>query len=220
MTTIKKSTIAFLEALKRNNNREWFQANRSLYLDARENYESVVGEILQEITGFEPILKGLEVKSCTFRINRDTRFSHDKSPYKTNFGAFIVRGGKKNSDRFPGYYIHVEPGEGMVAGGAYMPPAPWLAYIREKIADEPGNIRKIINNEKFLKYFGSIDGDRLVKAPKGYPADHPEIDLLRYKSFHVVHYVPDKIIVSDNFVEYAVEVFKAMKPFNDFLSEH
>ena len=219
MTAIKKSTISFLEMLKINNNREWFHANKSMYQDARENYESVVGDILEELTGFEPILKGLEVKNCVFRINRDTRFSHDKSPYKTNFGAFIVRGGKKNSDRFPGYYIHVEPGAGMLAGGSYQPPSPWLAAIREKIDEEPESIRKITSDREFIKYFGSIQGEKLVKAPKGYPADHPDIELLKHKSFHVVHMVSDKMILSENFTDYTVEVFRAMKPFNDFLSD-
>ena len=219
MTAIKKSTISFLEMLKINNNREWFHANKSMYQDARENYESVVGDILEELTGFEPILKGLEVKNCVFRINRDTRFSHDKSPYKTNFGAFIVRGGKKNSDRFPGYYIHVEPGAGMLAGGSYQPPSPWLAAIREKIDEEPESIRKITSDREFIKYFGSIQGEKLVKAPKGYPADHPDIELLKHKSFHVVHMVSDKMILSENFTDYTVEVFSAMKPFNDFLSD-
>ena len=82
-------------------------------------------------------MKGLEVKSCVYRFNRDIRFSNDKSPYKTHFGAFMVRGGKKNGDKLAGYYFHIEPGKSIIAGGAYMPPAPWLSAIREKIDDEP-----------------------------------------------------------------------------------
>jgi uncharacterized protein (TIGR02453 family) len=86
---------------------------------------------------FDPIIKGLEAKSCIFRINRDIRFTNDKSPYKSNFGAFIVRGGKKNGDKFAGYYFHIEPEKSIIAGGAYMPPAPWLSAIREKIDEKP-----------------------------------------------------------------------------------
>ncbi len=220
MTAIKKSTLSFLDSLAQNNEREWFHNNKASYHEAKENYEAIVTEIIAIITDFDPILKGLEVKNCMFRINRDTRFSHDKSPYKTNFGAFIVRGGKKNSDRFPGYYIHIEAGEAMIAGGAYMPPAPWLAAIREKIDEEPERFHEIINAGKFIRYFGSIQGDKLKKAPKGYPVDHPDIELLKYKSFHVMHSVPDKMLLDEQFVDYAGEVCRAMKPFNDFLAEY
>lgn len=220
MTSIRKSTLSFLDSLAINNSREWFHANKASYLEAKENYETVVGEVLRIITGFDPIIKGLEVKNCVFRINRDTRFSHDKSPYKTNFGAFIVRGGKKNSDRFPGYYLHVEPGKGMIAGGAYMPPAPWLAAIREKIDGEPEKIHEIIEAEEFVRYFGSIQGDKLIKAPKGYQIDHPEIELLKHKSFHVMHSVPDSMLLHEGFAEYTGTVCRAMKSFNDFLADY
>jgi uncharacterized protein (TIGR02453 family) len=130
METIKKSSLDFMTALSRNNNRDWFIMNKPAYLDAKENFESIIQEIISRITQFDPILKGLEVKNCVYRINRDIRFSNDKTPYKTHFGAFIVRGGKKNADKFAGYYIHVEPGKSIIAGGAYMPPAPWLSTIR------------------------------------------------------------------------------------------
>ena len=98
METIKKSTLDFLTAIKRNNNRDWFIANRPLYSDAKDNFESLVQEIINKIILFDPIMKGLEAKSCVYRINRDIRFSNDKSPYKSHFGAFIVRGGKKNGE--------------------------------------------------------------------------------------------------------------------------
>ena len=143
MVQINKTTLEFLNGLKYNNNREWFLKNQAAYKDAKNNYESFVQEIINRIIIFEPIIKGLEVKNCIFRINRDIRFSHDKSPYKSNFGAFIVRGGKKNGDKFAGYYFHLEPGSSMIAGGAYVPPSPWLNAIRENISDEtreiPGN---------------------------------------------------------------------------------
>ena len=101
-------------------------------------------------------MKGLEVKSCVYRFNRDIRFSNDKSPYKSHFGAFIVRGGKKNGDKFAGYYFHIEPGKSIMAGGAYMPPAPWLSAIREKIDEEPEELVKILKAKDFIKYFGQL----------------------------------------------------------------
>jgi len=220
MTTIKKSTLDFLETLKVNNNRDWFTNNRSAYLDAKDNFESLVQETINKIIEFEPIMKGLEVKSCVYRINRDIRFSNDKSPYKAHFGAFIVRGGKKNGDKFAGYYLHIEPGKNMIAGGSYMPPTSWLSAIREKIDEKPEKLIKIINGADFIKYFGKIDGEKLKKAPKGYPADHPNIDLLKYKSYLVVNETSDKLVLSSKYSSHVVEVCRAMKPFNDFLNEY
>jgi uncharacterized protein (TIGR02453 family) len=221
MEPIKKSTLDFLTAIKCNNNRDWFMANRSLYLEAKNNYESFVQEIINKVIEFDPILKGLEVKSCVYRLNRDIRFSNDKSPYKSHLGAFIVRGGKKNGDKFAGYYFHVEPGgKSLIAGGAYMPPAPWLSAIREKISESPDEIVKIINSKKFKKYFGKIEGEKLKKMPKGYPADHPQIELLKYKSYLIMNEVSDKMVLSDEYFDYVIDVFKAMKPFNDYLNEY
>jgi uncharacterized protein (TIGR02453 family) len=220
MTTIKKSTLDFLDSLKDNNNRDWFIKNKPAYIDAKENFESFVQDIINNIVDFEPILKGLEVKSCVYRINRDIRFSNDKSPYKSHLGAFIVRGGKKNGDKFAGYYVHIEPEKSIIAGGAYMPPSPWLSAIREKIDEEPDEFVKIINSKDFVKYFGEIEGEKLKKAPKGYPSDHPNIELLKYKSYLIVNEVNDEFVLSQNYFDHVLKVLKAMKPFNDFLNEY
>jgi uncharacterized protein (TIGR02453 family) len=220
MQQIKKSTIDFLLNLKKNNDKNWFNLNRLSYTDAKTNFDSFVQAVIDETAVFDPILKGLEAKSCTFRINRDIRFSNDKSPYKTNFGAFIVRGGKKNADKFAGYYIHIEPDSSMIAGGAYLPPAPWLSAIREKIDDNPEKLLKIINNREFVKYFGKIDGDKLKTAPKGYPPDHPYIDLLKYKSYLAVNEISDSVVLGKDYFDHVIKVISAMKPLNDFLSDY
>jgi uncharacterized protein (TIGR02453 family) len=220
METIKKSTLDYLKAIGKNNNRDWFIENKTLYNEARGNFESFVQELINEITVFEPIMKGLEVKSCVYRFNRDVRFSNDKSPYKNHFGAFMVRGGKKNGDKLAGYYFHIEPGKSIIAGGAYMPPAQWLSAIREKIDDDSAEIWEIIKNKEFKKYFGKIDGEKLKKAPKGYPTDHPDIELLKYKSYLVFNEVKDDFVVSNDLFNHTIEVFKAMKPLNDFLNEY
>lgn len=220
METIKKSTLDYLKAIGKNNNRDWFLKNKELYNEARGNFESFVQNLLNEITVFEPIMKGLEVKSCVYRFNRDIRFSNDKSPYKTHFGAFMVRGGKKNGDKLAGYYFHIEPGKSIIAGGAYMPPAQWLSAIREKIDDDSAEIREIIKNKEFIKYFGKIDGEKLKKAPKGYPTDHPDIELLKFKSYLVFNEVKDDFVLSNDLFNHTIKVFKAMKPFNDFLNEY
>jgi uncharacterized protein (TIGR02453 family) len=220
METIKKSTLDFLTAIKCNNNREWFIGNRPMYLEAKDNFETFVQNIINEIILFEPIMKGLEAKSCVFRINRDIRFSNDKSPYKSHFGAFIVQGGKQNGDKFAGYYFHIEPGKSIMAGGAYTPPSPWLSAIREKISENPDEFIKIINTKDFIKYFGTIDGEKLKTAPKGYPKDHPQLELLKFKSYLVVNEASDKMVLSNEFFNHVIKVFKAMKPLNDFLNEY
>jgi uncharacterized protein (TIGR02453 family) len=220
MIQINNSTLEFLKGLKYNNNREWFLKNQSAYKDAKNNFESFVQEVINGITLFDPILKGLEVKNCVYRINRDIRFSNDKTLYKSHLGAFIVRGGKKNGDKFGGYYFHIEPGNSMIAGGAYMPPSPWLNAIRENISEEPEQFRKIISEKSFIKYFGQIEGEKLKSAPKGYKADHPMIDYLKFKSYLVTNEVPDDAVLQPGYINHVVSVFKAMKPFNEFLSNY
>jgi uncharacterized protein (TIGR02453 family) len=165
-------------------------------------------------------MKGLEVKSCVYRFNRDIRFSNDKSLYKTHFGAFIVRGGKKNGDKYGGYYFHIEPSESIIAGGAYMPPTPWLSAIREKIDEEPDVFNKIINNKDFIRFFGQLSGEKLKKAPKGYPSDHPNLELLKLKSYLVVNEVTDEFVLSEKYFDHVINVMKAMKPLNDFLNDY
>jgi uncharacterized protein (TIGR02453 family) len=220
METIKKSTLDFLNSIKSNNNRDWFIANRPLYVESKNNFESFVQEIINKTIVFEPIMKGLEAKSCVFRINRDIRFSNDKSPYKSHFGAFIVQGGKKNGDKFAGYYFHIEPGNSIIAGGAYTPPTPWLTGIREKISEKPDEFIEIINAKDFIKYFGKIEGEKLKTAPKGFLSDHPHIELLKLKSYLVINEVSDKIVVGNDFSDHVLKVFKAMKPLNDYLNNY
>jgi uncharacterized protein (TIGR02453 family) len=221
MEQIKQSTLEFLSDLKNHNEREWFIKNRKRYDDAKSNFESFVQAVIDQMSVYDPILKGLEAKSCTYRINRDIRFSNDKTIYKTHLGAFIVKGGKKNGDRFAGYYFHVEPGgNSMIAGGAYVPPMPWLSAIREKIAEQGQEFLKIIENREFVKYFGKLEGDSLKSAPKGYSRDHPYIEFLRLKSYLVTKMISDKEIVSNGCFDIVIRAAVAMKPLNDFLNDY
>jgi uncharacterized protein (TIGR02453 family) len=220
MEAIKKTTLDYLTQIGHNNNRDWFINNKPAYIDARTNFESFGQALIDQIVEFEPIMKGLEIKSCVYRFNRDIRFSNDKSPYKTHFGAFIVRGGKKNGDKLAGYYFHIEPGKSIIAGGSYMPPAQWLNAIREKISNEPERFNKIVKNKEFIKYFGELTGEKLKKAPKGYLSDHPQLELLKLKSYLVVNEVKDKTVLNDGFFDHVISVFKTMKPLNDILNEY
>ena len=221
MPQIEQSTLDFLSDLKYHNEREWFLKNRKRYDDARNNFESFVQAVIDRIADFDPILNGLEVKSCTYRINRDIRFSNDKTIYKTHLGAFIVRGGKKNGDRYAGYYFHVEPGNNsMIAGGAYIPPMPWLTAIREKIDEQGDTLVKIINNKDFRDFFGEIEGEKLKSAPKGYCRDNKYIEYLKLKSFLISKIISDKDITGRECFDNIIKASRAMKPLNDFLSDY
>lgn len=221
MVRIEKSTLEFLSDLKLNNSREWFERNRERYTRAKSNYETFIQALIDSISVFDPILKGLEAKNCIYRINRDIRFSPDKTLYKSHFGAFIVKGGRKNGDRFAGYYVHVEPGNNsMIAGGSYMPPMAWLTAIREKIDEEGKRFLKIIKDKEFRSVFGGLEGEKLKTAPKGFPKDHPDIELLKMKSYLAARTILDKEILSEKSFELILNASKVLKPLNDFLNEY
>lgn len=214
---IQKSTLDFLRNLKKNNNRDWFEKNRTKYEAAKDDIEKNTAGILDGIRSFDKrIPSDLEAKKCMFRIYRDVRFSKDKRPYKNNIGAHIQPGGKKAHGC--GYYMHIESGRAFLAGGIWQPETPELAKIRQEIDYNFDEFKKIINNKSFRKYFGGMDDeDKLATAPKGYPKEHPAIEFLKLKSFVVATELSDKEITSKNFRKKAKEIFKAMLPLNLFL---
>ncbi len=213
---IAPSTLRFLSALKKNNNKDWFDKHKDEYLSAKENMELAVNEVIRAISVFDKSLSGLKGKDCVFRIYKDVRFSKDKTPYKTNMGASINANGKKAVE--PGYYIHIEPGNSFIAGGMWMPPGEELKKIRQEIDYNPKPLKKTLSNPAFKKYFGGLAEEyKLKTSPKGYAKDHPEIELLRYNSFIVWSKIPDKIITSKSFVKEIAKGAKIMKPFLDYL---
>ena len=221
MIQIQQSTLDFLNDLRDHNDKDWFQKNKKRYDDARLNFEGFVQALIDKISEFEPLLKGLEAKTCTYRIYRDIRFSNDKTIYKTHLGAFIVKGGKNNGDKFAGYYFHVEPGNNsLIAGGAYMPPMVWLTAIRENIAEKGDHLVKILTDRTFADYFGEIEGEKLKSSPKGFPKDHKHIELLRMKSLLAARTITDKEVVSDKCFDLVIRGSRIMKPLNDFLNDY
>jgi uncharacterized protein (TIGR02453 family) len=208
--------LDFLSDLSKNNNRDWFTQNRKKYEFARKVAENFVEQIIVEIRKFDDQIPELKTKDCFFRINRDVRFSNDKSPYKTNFGAFITKGNRKGP--YSGYYIHFESGSCFLAGGIYMPEPETLKALRDEIYFNYTNFNKIISNKEFIRLFDKIEGDSLVKVPKQYPADHPGAEYLKLKSFSVVHSVNEKQVCNDSYLQYATGVFKTMLPMNHFLN--
>lgn len=215
---LTKKTLAYLSDLKKNNDRSWFLEHKDAYLSAKEEFEGLVGELIERISAFDPTVKGLDARKCVFRIFRDARFSKDKSPYKTNFGAHISAKDKKFPER-AGYYLHVEPGNCFLGGGCYMPSAPWLKAIRAAIAEDGNFFRRLIAAPAFKKQFGTMEGETLKTAPQGYPADHPHIDLLRHKNFLAMRKLKDAELLAPGFAKEAAAAFKALVPFERFLND-
>ena len=211
-----ENVITFLTDLAANNQREWMQENKKRYEVAKLEFKEIVSFLLEGIGTFDETVQGLEPKDCIFRINRDIRFSKDKSPYKTNFGAAMMEGGKKTGN--PTYYLHVQPGKSFVAGGVYMPDAENLKKIRQEIDYNSEELRNIVKEDRFRKLFGQMTGESLKTAPKGYPKDHPNIDLLRMKSFLVTKDLSDKDVLAKNFIARITEMYQVMYPFNQYFS--
>ena len=209
--------LDFLKDLSENNNREWFQSNKKRYEESKEKFLFLTDVMINEIRKFDPEVPALSPKDCMFRIFRDVRFSHDKRPYKTNFGSFIAKGGRKSMHA--GYYFHIEPGESFLGGGIYMPPAEPLKLIREYISEHGDEFLTIIKNPEFKKTFPEMYDDQLKTAPKGFPKDHDYIDLLRYKSFIFSRKLSRQDILGNNYIELMVNSFRILHPVNQFLNE-
>lgn len=210
--------LIFLKALAKNNNREWFEKNKGKYLDAKQEFEFFVSSLLDDLITFDKGLAGLDPRKLPFRIYRDVRFSKDKKPYKVNMGAGFSPGGKMMQE--PGYYIHIQPGgQSFLAGGFYQPDPSRLAKIRQEIDYNFKALNKVMRNPKFTSWFKEFDDfDKLKTAPKGYPKDHPHLDLLKHKSFIVSHYFPDAEVTDKRFIKRVAEGCSTLKPLNDFLN--
>lgn len=220
MSTISKNTFQFLNELKQNNNREWFLDHKPRFEDAKKEFEIFIDSLIGEISKFDGSIGHHRAKDCIFRIYRDVRFSKDKSPYKTHLGAHITSAAKRSEIHSrAGYYIHIGPGESMLAGGAYLPQGDWLKAIRQEISYNSDQLKSILNEEKFKKYFGTMEGEKLKRPPKGYDAEHPEIELLKYKSFLASNKCTDKKVTSKDFLTYCTDVFSKIYPFDQFLNQ-
>lgn len=208
-------SLEFLKALQQNNNREWFHANRPQYDDSRKEFEDFCQKLLHKLTEIQQDLQNTRVKDCLLRINRDIRFSNDKSPYKRYFGAGICPGGK-NSGKVD-FYLQIQPhGESFIGGGMWEPTSSQLADFRQEIDYNPNALKSIIYSEKFKNYFNQIWGEKLKKMPKGYSEDHPDIELLKYKQMFFYRKFSDKEVQSENFISLVFEGCQILKPYLDY----
>jgi uncharacterized protein (TIGR02453 family) len=213
-----KNTISFLKKISKNNNTPWMHAHKDEYNVAKAEFAFLVQELIVRISSWDTRLPHLEVKDCVFRFNRDTRFSDNKNPYKENFGAYFAYGGKKGG--LPGYYLHVSPKEIFVAAGIWMPEADKLLSIRRHILDQGDELEKILKDKKLKKDFLGLSTEHMLKRPpKGFPADHKNIELLKFKSFTISSPLSLEQVLSPGFAKVIDQRFKVLKTFNQFLLE-
>jgi uncharacterized protein (TIGR02453 family) len=215
---IAKEALQFLDDLIANNNTEWMHANKKRYESYKKEYHNFIASLLAEMKPLDPSLEPLEVKNCTFRINRDIRFSKDKSPYKTNMGVWMSQ--NKNRKNAPGYYIHYEKGNCFIAGGVWCPEVGELKLIRKEIEFFYDDLEEIVGNKNFQKEFGALsreDANVLKKAPKDFDPNHPAIEFLKLKSFTASHKISDKEFTDADFSKKIAQKLITLKPLNDFL---
>lgn len=206
----------FLKDLSANNNREWFNEHREEYETARNEFDKLLEAVIGRLSLFDETIRGIRPKDCTYRIYRDTRFSADKTPYKNHFGGYINAKGKK-SDHC-GYYIHLQPGGCMLAGGSYCLPPNVLKAVRQSIYDNVEEYISIVEDPEFKTYFPVVGDDFLKTAPKGFPKDFPYIDYLKCKQYICAHGVPDDFFTRPGALDEIEKVFRQFKRFADFIN--
>ena len=207
---ITKETLKFLNDISENNNRDWFADHKESYLAAKANVDGFGQAVFSELSESD-VLEKLQL----YRIYRDVRFSKDKSPYHKGFDGRLARATKY---RRGGYYFHIEPGNNHVLGGFWRPNKEDLLRIRQEILVDADPFRKILADASFVQFFGTLQGEQLKTAPKGFPKDHPDVDLLQYKQFYVQKNFTDDEATSPDFVSKVVAAFQAMRPFFDYMS--
>ena len=213
---IPKSTLVFLNNLSKNNNKAWFDEHRTEYTQAKQNFEELIEKLIHKISAFEDL--GILIpKDCLFRINRDVRFSNNKSPYKNNFGAAIAKGGKKNL--FGSYYLHIQPGQSFIGGGLYHPDTKTLNKFRDYILDNPKKFLPIIDQSDFQKYFGPLQGESLINTPRGYSKELPLQQYLKLKSLTAIHHLTDQTLTSKNLESEIIKGCRLLSPYLSLISK-
>ena len=212
-----RTVLTFIEELTENNNRDWFNANKARYQESLEIFRSFAGELLAGISLFDPSVGNLEPKDTIFRIYKDVRFSKDKLPYKTHFGCWMAKGGRKSTDA--GYYFHLEPGKSFMAAGVWMPPKEQLSLIRQEIIYKPSDFFKVINDPVISKgYERGGKEDMLKKGPAGFPKDFEFMEEIKYKHYIFSKNYADKDLLAKGSAGAVARDCTGLYPFVSYLN--
>ena len=212
-----KPLFTFLSGLSKHNDRAWFQERKPTYDQLRKQFEEDAEHWFRELQKLDPVLAGPQGRKSIFRIYRDVRFSNNKDPYKLHFSAYFTASGKDIET--PGYYVQLGPnGSTLIGGGLYQPDKEQLAAIRQEIDYNADELKALLAAPDFQRYFGGLGGERLKKSPAAYDASHPEIELLKHKSFIASHPMADAdVLAHPDFRAHVLDVFRAMVPFSQWL---
>ncbi len=216
-TPISPDTINFLAELKENNYREWFQENKDRHTSSIDNFKQLLLKLIAGINEFDKNFGFVEPTDCIFRIYRDVRFSPNKQPYKTNLGAYIAPGGRKST--LAGYYIHIEPNASFLSGGIYMAPNEIMKTIREELFDNQDEFLEITQTEPFKKMFAWDTSEVLKRTPRGFQANSKVDEYLRMKHLAPIHPVNNDILLSNNILEYSLNVYRELYPLINFINK-
>ncbi|MFT3826487.1 MAG: DUF2461 domain-containing protein [Chitinophagaceae bacterium] len=217
---LQQTTLKFLKGLNKNNNKPWFDEHRKDYEEARKDFITFIQHIIDQHGKLDSSIRELHAKDCLFRINRDIRFSKDKSPYKTNFGASIDKGGKKSI--YAGYYLHIEPGgQSFAGGGLWMPMPAEMKKVRQEIDYCFDEFSKIIKAKKFTSIYSELyrgEDMSLVKVPQGFEKDNPAADYIKLKSWLATTSLSDEELTSKNLSKKVLAAFEALQPLLTFIN--
>ncbi|EMR01726.1 DUF2461 domain-containing protein [Cesiribacter andamanensis] len=209
--------LDFLAQLAQNNNKEWMDAHRADYQQARQHFKALTGWVIEQLQQSDESLQALRPEDCMFRINRDVRFSADKAPYKIWMSAALAEGGRHAP--LSHYYFHLEPNnESLVGGGIYTPTPEQLRKIRQEVDYNAPELKQIVEEPAFKQLYGPIQGEKLQRPPKGYSPEHPNIEFLKLKSFFAMHTYSDAEARAADFPQKLVEGLRVVQPFNEFLN--
>ena len=210
------ASFDYLKDLSKNNNREWFHANKKVYeKDLKKPFQNLVQQLIDTFQQHDPDIQ-IQPKDAIFRINRDIRFSKDKTPYKTHVSAIISPKGRKGKE-YPGFYFHFEAGRLMMGGGAYFLEKESLQNVRQVIALEPQKFEKLVTDSTFVEYYEVLQGEKNKRLPKEFKAIHEEQPLIANKQFYAIAELDPKNVLKDGFLAFAEQHYLALKPLNDFL---
>ena len=205
------ATLEYFSALKHNNNRSWFEANKARYLAAKKEIEQLMAKVEDNLNQTDVIEYGK-----LFRMHRDLRFSKNKLPYKGYLGGYYRRFG---AERRGGYAFDIEPGNSRVGGGFFGPNATDLLRIRKEFELDLNGIREVVEAPTFVKTFGRLLGDGVKTAPRGFDRHHANIEYIRKKQFYVYRYFEDHEVIQPDFADQMTETFLALRPFFDYMTE-
>jgi uncharacterized protein (TIGR02453 family) len=213
----RPEALTFLRSLARNNDRAWFQPRKPQFeAELKEPMLAVIRKVTDAMMDFGPAFVR-PAEKCLFRIYRDTRFSNDKRPYKTHVAAWWSHQGLEKTSG-AGYYFHVSPKDVIVAAGAYMPEKDQLAQIRHWLLDHHDEFRKLLHSPKVQKHFEEFEGNALTRPPKGFPCEHPGMDLIRCRQWGLAATLPVTTALKQDFAATLIKYFKIAAPVVDALN--